>query len=123
MSNAVSVRRRVTKPLIVNCRGLGAQFQASLIEPFTWFNADLSIASRLDAFLILKSSYHLIISCHIFPCAYSDPDFVILDSDLRDRINRGPGVWKFNSSLLSDVFFRSEIVQLMEQSLLFRRVL
>ena len=37
------------------------------------------------------------------------------------RINRRPGVCKFNSSLLSDVFFRSEIVQLMEQSLLFRR--
>ena len=30
-------------------------FQASPVEPFTWFNADLSIASRLDTFLILKT--------------------------------------------------------------------
>ena len=96
-------------------------FQASPGEQFTWFSADLTIASRLDSFLIRKSSYHLTISCDIFPCTYSDHDFVILNLDFRDRINRGPGVWKFNNSLLNDVLFRSEIVQLIEQSLLFRR--
>lgn len=40
-------------------------------KQFTWFNADLSIASRLDTFIIPKSSYHLIISCDIFPCTRS----------------------------------------------------
>ena len=89
-------------------------------KKFTWFNADLSIASRLDSFLIPKSWYHLIVNCDIFPCTYPDHDFVILDLDSRDRISRGPRVWKFNYSLLNDEFFRSEIVQLIEQSLLFR---
>ena len=89
-------------------------------KQFIWFNADFTIARRLDTFLIPKSSYHLIISCDIFPCTYSDHDFVILNLDFRDRINRGPGVWKFNNSLLNDVLFRAEIVQLIEQSLLFR---
>ena len=32
-----------------------------------------------------------------------------------------PGVWKFNNSFLNDVLFRTEIVQLIDQSLLFRR--
>ena len=80
----------------------------------------MTIARRLDSFFIPKSSYHLIISCDIFPCTYSDHDFVILNLDFRDRINRGPAVWKFNNSLLNDVLFRTEIVQLIEQSLLFR---
>ena len=91
-----------------------------LEKQFTRFNADLTIARRLDSFFIPKSSYHLIISCDIFPCTYSDHDFVILNLDFRDRINRGPVVWKFNNSLLNDVLFRTEIVQLIEQSLLFR---
>ena len=91
-----------------------------LEKQFTRFNADLTIARRLDSFFIPKSSYHLIISCDIFPCTYSDHDFVILNLDFRDRINRGPAVWKFNNSLLNDVLFRTEIVQLIEQSLLFR---
>ena len=73
-------------------------------KQFTWFNTDLTIASRLDIFLIPKSSYHLIISYDIFPCTYSDHDFVILNLDFRDRINRGPGVWKFNNSLLMMYF-------------------
>ena len=30
MSNVVSVRRRVTRPLIVNCRGLGAYLRSTL---------------------------------------------------------------------------------------------
>ena len=89
-------------------------------KKFTCFNADLSIASRLDSFLIPKSSYHLIVNSDIFPCTYPDHDFVILDLDFRDRISRKPGVWKFNNSLVNDEFFRSEIVQLIEQSLLFR---
>ena len=72
----------------------------------------MTIASRLDSFSIPKSSYHLIISCDIFPCTYSDHDFVILNLDFRDRINRGPGVWKFNNSLLNDVLFRTEIKSL-----------
>lgn len=37
---------------------------------FTCFNADLSIASRLDSFSF-KFSYHLIISYDIFPCTRS----------------------------------------------------
>ena len=55
------------------------RFKHSQEKQFTWFNADLIIASRLDSFLIPKSSYHLIISCDIFPCTYSDHDFVILN--------------------------------------------
>ena len=53
-------------------------------KQLTWFNADLTIASRLDSFLIPKSSYHLIISCDIFPCTYSDHGFAILNLDFRD---------------------------------------
>ena len=72
---------------------------------FTWFNSDLSIASRLDSFLISRFMCEQVVTCEIHPCVFSDHDFVRLDLNLHDTKPRGPGVWKFNNSLLQDDFF------------------
>ena len=58
--------------------------------------------------------------CDILPCVFSDHDFVILDYDIAALPLRGPGVWKFNNSLLDDESFCLEISDLIEQFLAFR---
>ena len=75
----------------------------------SWFNSDFSIGSRLDKFFISKSLFQSVLSCSISPCCFSDHDFGHLHINPAGVIPRGPGVWKFNNSLLSDTDFCSFI--------------
>ena len=51
-----------------------------------------------------------ILVCVIFfPCVFSDHDFVSLCFNLSSFRARGPGVWKFNNSLLQDLSFQDAI--------------
>ena len=43
--------------------------------------------------------------CDITPCCLSDHDYVNLFIDCAASTPRGPGIWKFNNSLLLDVIF------------------
>ena len=87
---------------------------------FTWFSPDHSIASRRDTFLVPRLLCNQVTRCDILPCVFSDHDFVILDYDIAGLPLQGPGVWKFNSSLLDDGSFCLEISDLIEQFLAFR---
>ena len=75
----------------------------------SWFNADLSIGSRLDKFFISAGLVGLVEKCEILPCCVSDHDFVSLSFDFKDLAPRGPGVWKMNNSLLEDDNFCQSI--------------
>ena len=86
-------------------------------KQFTWFNSNLSIASRLDSFLISRLLCEQVTTCQIYPCVYSDHDFVFLDLNLQGALQHGPGVWKFNNSLLQDEDFCSLIYELIEHFL------
>ena len=68
----------------------------------SWFNSDMSIGSRLDSFLVVRELISSLVSCEISPCVFSDHDYVTLDVDLSQIFDFGPGVWKFNNSLLED---------------------
>ena len=72
---------------------------------FTWFNSDLSLASRLDKFYVSISLIDLCLSCSISPCHFSDHEFVSLEFNFSNFAPRGPGFWKFNNSLLDDDSF------------------
>jgi len=72
---------------------------------FTWFNSDYTQASRIDRFLVANSLVSKA-SCDILPCVFSDHDFVRIEFTASSS-KRGPGVWRFNNSLLSDVEFRN----------------
>ena len=87
---------------------------------FTWFSPDLSIASRLDSFLISCHLCDHVVFCEIRLCVYSDHDFVYIELNLHSVSQRGPGVWKFNNSLLRDETFCSAISDLIGQFLRFR---
>ena len=92
------------------CDGLKADFRLvdvwrklhSNSREFTWFNADMSIGSRLDRFLISKDFFQSSFKCDITPCPLSDHDFVSFVFDVPECIKHGPGVWKLNNSLLGD---------------------
>ena len=75
----------------------------------TWFNSDFSIGSRLDKFFVSNTLMPPIISCEISPCVFSDHDFVCLSIQPDDNTCHGPGLWKFNSSLLDDSDFTDYI--------------
>ena len=76
---------------------------------FTWFNSDFSIASRLDKFFISPDLVQFILSSSIRPCCFSDHDLVDLVIDLSKFSPQGPGLWKFNNSLLTDAAFCDHI--------------
>ena len=75
----------------------------------SWFSSDFSIGSRLDKFFISLNFVRFAQSCHISPCCFSDHDFVHLHFVLNNDFPRGPGLWKFNNSLLQDLDFCSMI--------------
>ena len=87
---------------------------------FTWYNSDLSIASRLDSFLISRLLCEQVISYEIRLCMYSDRDFVFLELNLYAASCWGPGVWKFNNSLLKEEKFFSSVSDLIEHFLRFQ---
>ena len=87
---------------------------------YTWYNSDFSIASRLDSFLLTRFLCDRVASCEILPCVYSDHDFVLLNLDLHTTIRWGPGVWKFNNTLLQDEDFCASISELIDSVLFVR---
>ena len=79
------------------------------LRQYSWFNSDFSIGSRLDKFFVSFNLASSVRSCDILPCCFSDHDFVSLQVCLNNDYARGPGLWKFNNSLLSDSDFCSLI--------------
>ena len=75
----------------------------------TWFNSDFSIGSRLDKIFVSLSLFSFVSKCEIKPFCLSDHDIVYLTLRLDDLRPRGPGLWKFNNSLLQDTNFTEYI--------------
>lgn len=66
------------------------------------------IRSRIDKFLISRNLSPKAVKSAILPYPHSDHDLVSLTLDLTQQ-QRGPGLWHFNNSLLSDPVFAAEI--------------
>ena len=64
--------------------------------------------SRLDYFLIPFSSANNIESCKILPGVLSDHSFIQIMISL-DEEKRGRGLWKLNTSLLSDIKYVEQV--------------
>lgn len=56
------------------------------------------------------------------PCSYSDHEFVVLNFDESQCLRFGPGVWKFNNSLLSDQKYCDLISELISDHIAFKHV-
>ena len=79
---------------------------------YTWHSTiDKSIHCRLDFFLLSMCLSHLIDEALCTPLFNSDHDLVTVS--IHSSLKRGPGTWKFNSSLLKD----NAYVQLVRQTI------
>ena len=79
--------------------------QHPMSREFTWFNSDFSLASRLDKFYVSPDLVPSVSLSQIHPCVFSDHDLVDLVIDFSHFSPLGPGLWKFNNSLLTDTAF------------------
>ena len=82
----------------------------------SWFSSSFSVGSRLDKFFVSDNLVSVTEKCEIAPCFFSDHDYVSLLVRFDSLSPRGPGVWKFNNSLLDDdlccSYIRDRIVDL-----------
>ena len=81
---------------------------------FTWRQNNPKIKSRLDYFLIKQDLESNVKSCEIIPGISSDHEMVEIYLKLNSNV-RGPGLWKFNNSLLDDTEFKSEMKNLINR--------
>ena len=76
---------------------------------YTWRRADGSQASRLDMFWISSSFSEHVSQVDIFPFFRSDHSYVFLKLSFPSLPERGPGIWKLNTSLLQDETLVQEV--------------
>ena len=74
-------------------------------EAYTWHRPNSRQASRLDMFWIASFFLPLILAVDILPFFRSDHSYVYLKFSLPGVVHRGPGVWKLNTSHMSDPSF------------------
>ena len=67
---------------------------------FTWNSADCSVSCRLDRFYISGDILENCNSWCITYFPYSNHDAVQMSFQTQDSLDRGPGVWKFNTTVL-----------------------
>ena len=83
------------------------------VKQFTWRRRNPTIHCRLDMFIISDSLAGCISKALIVPGFRSDHSLVHLKCTL-STVTRGPGYWKLNCSLLSDIDYVSQINNLIE---------
>jgi len=81
-----------------------------------WVNGILK-QSRIDAFIISRNSMQHTVNCFYKWSSISDHSYVCAKFDFSD-IDRGPGMWIFNNTLLLDEYFCSKINDIINTSLL-----
>ena len=71
---------------------------------YTWRSRDLKIKCRLHYWLITKQFWQnsFVQSCEIKYARRCDHSSVSMDIQILEQRPRGPGFWKFNSSLLEE---------------------
>ena len=82
------------------------------LSRFTWRNKSLKVQSRLDYFLISKEFCALTKKCEILWAAKRDHSAVSihLQSEASAQ-KKGPGFWKFNTSLLAQTRLTSQLYE------------
>ena len=73
-------------------------------KQYTWRTSDLKIKCRLDYWLIARqlSQKSPVQKCEIKHAAHCDHTLVTMELQINVKYPRGPGFWKFNSSLIED---------------------
>lgn len=72
------------------------------VREFTWRRANGSQRSRINMIWLPSRWMGLVLAVDIAPFLRSDHSCVYLELDLPIAVERGPGLWKFNVSLLQN---------------------
>ena len=78
-------------------------------KQWTWSSSDKKIKCRLDYWLISRDNLRNVNSSEIEVFPHCDHSAVTLHIALDKQHSRGPGYWKFNSSLLEDKNFVEQL--------------
>ena len=95
----------VTAPGTAHSRSQVLLYRPSFSIVNSWVELDGSLSSRIDLIGFPSIWLHLVSSCSIVPCPFSDHDAVFLGFFIPEPISRGPGRWKLNVSILKDPAF------------------
>lgn len=76
---------------------------------FSWLRPDGAFSSRIDLIGCPYPWIHLVQSCELVACPYSDHCAVVLSVPVPEPTPRGPGRWKLNVSVLGDDHFKSSV--------------
>ena len=72
------------------------------VSGFTWSRWNVSIASRIDLCGVPYVWVSSVSTCDIVPSPFSDYCALSLSLSVPDAVPPGPGLWKLNTSILSD---------------------
>ena len=71
-------------------------------KPFSYESKPLNLKSRIDFFVILRSISSCVKNVEIRASIAPDHKSVFLNIKVKSEFMRGPGLWKFNNTLLED---------------------
>ena len=112
-SNASDPTRESTASLLFLFRDCGVVDIWRSLHPativFSWLRLDGALSSRIDFIGCPYPWIHLVQSCDMLACPFSDHCAVMLSVPIPVPTPRGPGRWKLNVSILKDVDFRSSV--------------
>ena len=81
---------------------------------YSWLHVSGMYASRIDMIWAPTLFSDLIQKCEYHPSFLSDHQYLLVNCSFRDQIATGPGVWKFNTSLLQDTDYHELVTSFWE---------
>ena len=86
------------------------------IKRFTWRrHKPQLIQSRLDYWIASKNLYHRLMNIDILPGFRTDHSAITMTINvISDEERRGPGLWKFNSNLLTNQEYTDKVIELIQ---------
>ena len=82
---------------------------------YTWRRHFPLTQSRLDCWIIPQELVYAVESTDIKASIKTDHSIITMQLSLSSNSKRGPGMWKFNNSLLQDIQYVTEIKELIRQ--------
>lgn len=79
------------------------------LRKYSYESKFLKVKSRIDFFLVAKSLTKYVKSTEIFPAIAPDHNAIYISLSIKCETPRGPGLWKFNNTLLNDERYVAEI--------------
>jgi len=75
------------------------------LSQYTWRNNSLKVQCRLDYWLVSKDLFELVTNSGITISTISDHSAITFTLQSKEYVQRGPGFWKINNSVLNDEKF------------------